>query len=90
MLVWQSRSHCQLPNIVQGREKDVIIFCSVRSNLYNYNSLGFVSNKQRLNVSVTRARHLLVLVGNEEALQGDEHWAKWVQKAQQIDSSTLA
>ncbi|WIA09977.1 hypothetical protein OEZ85_010189 [Tetradesmus obliquus] len=60
----------------QGREKDVVIFCSVRCN--SGGRLGFVADARRLNVAVTRARHALVLVGSRRTLAADELWAQWV------------
>ncbi|CAN1285360.1 Probable RNA helicase SDE3 [Linum perenne] len=46
----------------QGQEREVIIVSTVRSNT-TY-SLGFLSNPRRLNVAVTRARSLLIIIGN--------------------------
>jgi superfamily I DNA and/or RNA helicase len=38
----------------QGGEEDIIIISTVRCN--SYGSIGFVSNHQRTNVALTRAR----------------------------------
>ncbi|XP_058787781.1 uncharacterized protein LOC131662104 [Vicia villosa] len=50
----------------QGGEKDVIIISTVRHN--NMGVVGFISNIQRTNVSLTRARHCLWIIGNGETL----------------------
>jgi len=50
----------------QGSENDCVILSFVRSNPRNI--LGFVNDYQRLNVAITRARFLLVAVGNVETL----------------------
>ncbi len=50
----------------QGREWDVVIYTSVRSNPRH--RLGFVSDDRRLNVAVTRARRNFILVGDERTL----------------------
>eukprot|EP00268_Persea_americana_P061655 TRINITY_DN7809_c0_g1_i10.p1 TRINITY_DN7809_c0_g1~~TRINITY_DN7809_c0_g1_i10.p1 ORF type:complete len:1075 (+),score=189.17 TRINITY_DN7809_c0_g1_i10:241-3465(+) len=46
----------------QGGEEDVIIISTVRSN--RKGAVGFLSNLQRTNVALTRARHCLWIVGN--------------------------
>jgi len=50
----------------QGREQDVIIFGFTRSNTEG--RIGFLTELRRLNVSLTRARHQLVLVGDSITL----------------------
>ncbi len=50
----------------QGREWDVVLYTSVRSNPRH--RLGFVSDERRLNVAVTRARRNFILVGDERTL----------------------
>ena len=46
----------------QGREKEVIIISMVRSNPKG--EIGFLSNERRMNVAVTRAKRLCVLIGD--------------------------
>lgn len=60
----------------QGREKELIIFSSVRSN--EGRILGFTSDWRRLNVSLTRARRGLIVIGSEFTLSADKIWSKWV------------
>ena len=50
----------------QGREKDIVIFNCVRSNVLSTEqaSLGFLTDKRRMNVAITRPRHFLLIVGN--------------------------
>lgn len=63
----------------QGQEFDVILISTVRS-CSEYvswdvrHSLGFVSNPKRLNVAVSRAKSLLIIVGNPNLLGHDVHW----------------
>uniref|UniRef100_A0A803NBG7 UvrD-like helicase ATP-binding domain-containing protein n=1 Tax=Chenopodium quinoa TaxID=63459 RepID=A0A803NBG7_CHEQI len=50
----------------QGAEEDIILLSLVRSN--NFGEIGFLSNPQRLNVALTRARHCLWVLGNGKTL----------------------
>ncbi|XP_063988687.1 putative helicase mov-10-B.1 isoform X2 [Diachasmimorpha longicaudata] len=69
--------------IFQGQERDVIIISTVRSVLYRRRTgkihIGFLSNPKRFNVAVTRAKSLLIVVGNPEILQHDECWKEFMQ-----------
>ena len=63
----------------QGREKEAVVFSSVRSN--DYGSVGFVSDWRRVNVSFTRARRGLIVIGNDVTLRrGDpDTWMPWLE-----------
>lgn len=62
----------------QGREKEAVIFSAVRSN--DYGAVGFVSDWRRVNVSFTRARRALIVLGNDHTLRrGDpDTWLPWL------------
>ena len=47
----------------QGSEKEYIIVSCVRSN--KEGKIGFCSEENRLNVTITRARRGVVLIGNK-------------------------
>ena len=62
----------------QGREADAVVFTTVRCN--DKQSLGFVKDPRRINVALTRARRLLVVIGSQETLiKGSSIWATWFQ-----------
>jgi regulator of nonsense transcripts 1 len=65
----------------QGREKEAVIFSAVRSNAHG--AVGFVSDWRRINVSFTRARRALIVVGNPDTLRkGDpDTFGAWIQWA---------
>jgi len=46
----------------QGGQKDIIIYSTVRSNKRRNN--GFMTKKERINVSFSRAKRLLIIVGD--------------------------
>jgi len=64
----------------QGQERKVIIVSTVRSTPEYVNTdtqykLGFLSNPKRFNVAITRAKALLIIVGNPHILSQDKDWA---------------
>ncbi|XP_048578304.1 uncharacterized protein LOC5512433 isoform X2 [Nematostella vectensis] len=64
----------------QGREKDVIIMSCVRAKK-GESGIGFVDNRNRLNVSLTRARHALYLVGHLTTLKSSADWSTLIDNA---------
>ncbi len=65
----------------QGREKEIIIFTTVRSNT---RSVGFVADERRINVGLTRARCSLIVLANCKALKRDQVWGKLLSHARDI------
>ncbi len=59
----------------QGREKDVILLSLVRSNASG--EIGFLSEKRRTHVAITRARRLLLVVGDSATLTADPYFEQF-------------
>lgn len=62
--------HVSIVDRFQGREKDLIVLCTTRSNPKGRR--GHVDNLNRLNVAVTRARHKRIVIGDSTTLAGQE------------------
>lgn len=54
----------------QGREKEVILISTVRSN--DHGDIGFLSERRRMNVAITRARRLVIVVCDSTTVNRDE------------------
>ncbi|VDB96684.1 unnamed protein product [Peniophora sp. CBMAI 1063] len=62
---------------MQGREKEAVVISLVRSN--NERDVGFLKEKRRLNVAMTRARRHLCVVGDSSTVQhGGSYLKKWL------------
>lgn len=67
-----------------GDERMVIIISTVRSNpgdtedVYKSSLLGFLTNRKRFNVAVSRPKALLIVIGNAKPLYNDPNWASLI------------
>ncbi|EUC61245.1 P-loop nucleoside triphosphate hydrolase [Rhizoctonia solani AG-3 Rhs1AP] len=62
---------------MQGREKDAVILSLVRSN--DKREVGFLKEKRRLNVAMTRPRRHLCVVGDSSTVEkGGAYLKKWM------------
>ena len=64
----------------QGNERRIIVLSTVRSSMSGW-SLGFLDNYQRFNVAVTRARELLIVIGDPRLLNKDDNWRALISHA---------
>ncbi|KAG1835426.1 AAA domain-containing protein [Suillus variegatus] len=62
---------------MQGREKDAVIISLVRSN--DKREVGFLKEKRRMNVAMTRAKRHLCIVGDSSTVKhGSPYLKKWL------------
>ncbi|KAG8898805.1 hypothetical protein FRB99_007144, partial [Tulasnella sp. 403] len=67
----------------QGQERKVIILTTTRSSRARLRedvkfSLGFLTDPRRMNVALTRAQAMLIVVGNPNLLGGDPLWRSFI------------
>lgn len=77
-------TQCQSVELWQGQERSAIIVSTVRGSAPSGSDndstrapgagLGFLANPRRFNVSATRAKALLVVVGDPTRLARDPNW----------------
>jgi len=68
----------------QGQEKDVVYISLVRSN--QKAEIGFLSDYRRMNVAMTRARKLLVIVGDSATIGQDPFYQSFLEFCEQEGS----
>ncbi|XP_053663604.1 probable RNA helicase armi [Anopheles marshallii] len=75
----------------QGQERKIIILSAVRSSSHYLGrdattKLGFISAPKRINVAISRAKVVLVVVGNPHLLATDVIWGSLLKRALDGDS----
>jgi superfamily I DNA and/or RNA helicase len=70
-----SNLHCRTGTVdkFQGMEMDVIILSFVRNHLQPDGNIGFLKDYRRLNVALSRARELLMIVGSVDMFTEKAH-----------------
>jgi len=72
----------------QGREKEAIILSLVRSNPDG--EVGFLGDTRRMNVGMTRARRLLIVLGDSATLARHPFYSQFIDYADAHDAHASA
>lgn len=71
----------------QGMERNIIIVSTVRSNAKN--NIGFAKEIERINVAFSRARRLLIVVGNKHQFESNSSYAASIANMKTISFEQL-
>lgn len=71
----------------QGMERNIIIVSTVRSNAKN--NIGFAKEIERINVAFSRARRLLIVVGNKHQFESNSSYAASIANMETISFEQL-
>lgn len=66
----------------QGREKEAVIITLVRSN--DDQEIGFLKEKRRMNVAMTRAKRYLLMIGDSATLSSDPFFQRMISYMEEI------
>jgi superfamily I DNA and/or RNA helicase len=72
----------------QGGERSVVIIDLVRSE---GNTIGFIGDERRSNVALSRAKDLLIVLGNMTTLKSKRPnpWVDWMEHCEDLDASNV-
>ena len=72
----------------QGREQDIVIISTVRSNsTHKYLKIGFLNDFRRMNVALSRAKFCCLVVGNSQTLVVNKYWNMFNNYCHDINSN---
>ena len=71
----------------QGMERNIIIISTVRSNKEKH--YGFAEDIRRINVGFSRARRLLIVIGNRNFFRENAHYKKSIDEMDHFDIKQL-
>lgn len=71
----------------QGMERNIIIISTVRSN--KEHRYGFAEDIRRINVGFSRARRLLIVVGNKQFFRQNAHYQRSIDEMEHFDIKQL-
>mmetsp|Transcript_18920 Transcript_18920/g.34089 ORF Transcript_18920/g.34089 Transcript_18920/m.34089 type:complete len:511 (-) Transcript_18920:419-1951(-) len=74
---YSSRVEISTVDAFQGREAGIVIYSCVRAGGRG-SGIGFLSDVQRMNVALTRAKHFLFVIARRRSIMVNPYWRKLV------------
>ncbi|KAL7524036.1 hypothetical protein ACHAXR_000413, partial [Thalassiosira sp. AJA248-18] len=74
---YPSRVEISTVDAFQGRESGIVIYSCVRAGGRG-SGIGFLSDVQRMNVALTRAKHFLFVIARRRSIMVNPYWRKLV------------
>jgi senataxin len=68
----------------QGREANIVIFSAVRAS--GSKGIGFLADVRRMNVALTRAKHMLFVIARCESIVVNPYWRDLVEHARETNA----
>lgn len=65
--------------LFQGQERMVIIISLVRSS----GIVRFIASEERINVAMSRAKALVIVIGNPSIMSKDKNWKRILEKSKE-------
>lgn len=78
---------CDVVDRFQGMERNIIIVSTVRSNPKN--NIGFAKEIERINVAFSRAKRLLIVVGNKRQFESNSNYAASIANMETVSFEQL-
>jgi ATP-dependent RNA/DNA helicase IGHMBP2 len=67
----------------QGQERDAVFIGMVRSNIEG--EIGFLGDIRRMNVAMTRARKMLIVIGDSATIGNHKFYSEFISYAESVD-----
>ena len=84
LLASEARAGLEIGSVdgFQGREKEAVIVDLVRSN--DASDIGFLADVRRMNVAITRARRLLIVIGDSATIGNHPFYRAFLDRAEAL------
>lgn len=73
----------------QGMERNIIIVSTVRSSSAGNDSVGFTKEIERINVAFSRARSLLIIIGDRNLFEKEENYKNSISAMEHVEFNAI-